>query len=289
MWRDREKTLEMRAAGLEEYLNALLLSGSHDTVVAVADFVELNFLLLAGDFLQMAGDSSVEGTKGEEAEAREEEVKATTEQEVASDESFFASTAFSVAHLLYVLVGVWWVLIVTVFLLARHVAVHYMELAQSHASRYLLPPERLPSALRARLASYADRLAPLLAALYLHLDASLIPGGSLTDRLPTTPRAYCVHAIEAVWPRLAGEVRKRATPVADAPSSLAVEAAEEPCTACEIGEVTALSHLLKDDATATGSSDTSMSSSTYSAATLGETAAWSSAASTPKKELTATM
>ena len=73
-----------------------------------------------------------------------------------------------------------------------------------------------------------------------------------------------------------------------------MEAAEDACTAtCEIGEVTALSHLLnKDDATATGGFVTdsySSSSTSYSVATtVTETATWPSAASTPKK-LTATM
>ena len=59
IWRDAAETLERRAAGLETYMNALiletnLLDATAGEVVELADFLQLDFLQLASNFLRLA-------------------------------------------------------------------------------------------------------------------------------------------------------------------------------------------------------------------------------------------
>ena len=122
VWRDREQTLTERAQALETYINDVLLTGSHEKVVQVADFLDLDFLELASFFLSRA-DSDEDGN-------------------VAQRVSILSRIVGALSLAVALAAGTCWIVMLALWVVARDAAMH----AASAAQRLLtsLAPSSVP-------------------------------------------------------------------------------------------------------------------------------------------------
>ena len=263
------ETLSARATALEKYLIALLETGSPDIVQAVASFANIEYSVLAAEYVA--------------ADAPE-------------PEPFELPTPdYSPTGIFYMLLGAWWVLVVTAYLLAQHALAAAMALLRKKiaATHPDLLPERIAPYIKTtlikhttaqiakvppsvkRIASVSadvatrkaslsdglnvcrDTLAAPAAQLYLTVD-----GASLTERLPATSRV--VPFVETHWPQLVEEVRARTSSIASQIPPELTEAEE-----AAFGMPTALKagYTLPSDDRTSMTTD-SMSASTFSLSTL---------------------
>ena len=312
MWRPRDEALAERAEQLEDYLNGLLLAGSHETAIAVADFLDLNHLDLACDFLSLASQDSLDEVH-EVHEVHEIDLAEVDEAWPSGIEPLPAtppSMMQALFHAILALITAWWVLVVTLALLAKHALVACtgfilpsMPLAERLRARLAVPRKRLADhiakhsadlppcvkhlaavsastlACKTSTAECADAfrtaLAPPLAALFVRLDAAL-PGGSLSARLPARLKALWMAQLAHHWPQLSEEI-------AEARMTAAWMA-----TASVSTPLSSFARVLKDDENTVVGSSVATSSSAYSLAevTLAEaTGAPSGSAPTPLRKL----
>ena len=224
MWRDREQTLTERAQALETYINDVLLTGSHEKVVQVADFLDLDFLELASFFLSRA-DSDEDGN-------------------VAQRVSILSRIVGALSLAVALAAGTCWIVMLALWVVARDAAMHAASAAQRlltslAPSSVPLPEVSLPlsslpppfrhlvavsaSTLRGNTtladckAQWATTLAGPAADLYLRLDSRLTCAtrgrgdtAALAARLPARPKELCQRSLQAVWPEVITAVHARA-------------------------------------------------------------------------------
>lgn len=272
-------------------------------MVAVADFLELDYLLLASDFLQMATADAGETTADDTPSA-------------SPPLPPHRAVLTSLLNALSLAVGAYWVLVVTAVLLMYRATIAGLDVArrQLEAHTPQLLTERLLSASQAKLAAarahivayverktatvpprmrhlaavtaatvarqtspceclaeYRSALAMPMAELCLKAEGAV--GENLVARVPAKARAACTEALAVHWPELISEWESRRSCVAEGGFSTPLRKLGAPG---KDGDAAGCKDM-DDDATVIFNSDAA-SSSTYSLSTLADA---TSAAATP--------